>query len=312
MRIPFLALAALAAVPFQVGCDIETLADASDHAREDFQYTYDLKPGGRLVVENFNGSVEILGWEKDSVQITGTKHASRDELLKQVRIETKTGDNSVEIRTVRPAEHHGSMGAKFFIRVPREVLLERISSSNGQIRVEDIHGNAHLETSNGAIRLRQFDGALNARTSNGSIEADSVAGDAVVHTSNGGIRLERVSGSVEAGTTNGALHIRMAKPKPNARLAFESTNGSIELDLEGLDNNNEVRASTSNASITLRMPATVKARLRASTSNSSINTDFDVLTHGAISKNHLEGEINGGGPLINLSTSNGSIKVQKL
>jgi hypothetical protein len=311
MRIPFLALAALAAVPFQVGCDLETLADASDRAREDFQYTYDLKPGGRLIVENFNGPVEILGWEKDSVQITGTKHASRDELLKEIRIETKTGDNSVEIRTVRPAGHHGNMGAKFFIRVPREVQLERISSSNGQIRVEDIHGNAHLETSNGAIRLRQFDGALNARTSNGSIEADSIAGDAVVHTSNGGIRLERVSGSVEAVTSNGGLHIRMAKPKPNGRLVFESSNGSIELDLEGLENN-EVRASTSNASITLRMPVTIKARLRASTSNSSINTDFDVLTHGSTGKNHLEGEINGGGPLINLSTSNGSIKVQKL
>jgi len=312
MRIPLLVLAALAAVPFEIGCDIETIADASDRAREDFQYTYDLKPGGRLVVENFNGSVEILGWEKDSVQITGTKHASRDELLKELRIETKTGDNSVEVRLVRPSEHRGGMGAKFFIRVPREILLERINSSNGQIRIEDIHGNAHLETSNGAIRLRQFAGALTARTSNGSIEADSVTGDAVVHTSNGGIRLERVSGSVQAGTTNGGLHIRMAKPKPNDRLVFESSNGSIELDLEGLENSNEVHASTSNASITLRMPAAVKARLRASTSNSSIHTDFDVLTHGSIGKNHLEGEINGGGPLIDLRSSNGSIKVLKL
>ena len=68
------------------------------------------------------------------------------------------------------------MGAKYFIRVPRQVQLERINSSNGQIRVEDIQGNAHLETSNGGIRLRQFEGRLDARTSNGPVEADSIGG----------------------------------------------------------------------------------------------------------------------------------------
>ena len=103
----------------------------------------------------------------------------------------------------------------------------------------------------------------------------------------------------------------MAKPKPNDRLAFESSNGNIEIELEGLESN-ELRANTSNASITLRMPAALKARLRASTSNSSISSDFDVTTHGTLSKNHLEGDINGGGPLLDLTTSNGSIKLQKM
>ncbi len=309
MRFPYLALAALAVVPFEAACDLETLA-GSDRFHEDFQYTYDLKPGGRLVVENFNGPIEILGWEKDSVQITGTKYASRQDLLKDIQIETKTGDNSVSVRTIRPSLR-GNMGAKYSIRVPRQVELERINSSNGPIRVEDIQGNARLETSNGGIRLRQLEGRVDARTSNGGIEADSIGGDAVVHTSNGGIRLERVAGSVEAGTSNGGVHIRMAKPKPNDRLVFESSNGPIEVELESLENN-EVHASTSNSSITLRMPASLKARLEASTSNSSITSDFDVTMHGTMGKNHLEGDINGGGPAIHLNTSNGPIKIQKL
>jgi len=311
MRLPYLALAALATLPLQTGCDLETLADASDQFREDFQYNYDLKPGGRLNVESFNGPIEILGWEKDSVQVTGTKYAAREELLRNIRINAKSADNTVTIRVERPRDRRGNMGAKFMIRVPRQIQLERIVSSNGLIRVEDIQGNARLETSNGAIRLRQFDGRLDARTSNGSIEADSIGGDAVVHTSNGAIRLDRVAGSVEAGTSNGGVHVRMAKPKPNDRLAFESSNGNIEIELEGLESN-ELRANTSNASITLRMPAALKARLRASTSNSSISSDFDVTTHGTLSKNHLEGDINGGGPLLDLTTSNGSIKLQKM
>jgi hypothetical protein len=294
-----------------VGCDFENFADASDHYREDFQYTYNLKPGGRLSVDNYNGSVEILGWEKDSVQITGTKYAGREQLLKEIKIETKADDNSVTIRTVRPYGWHGSSGARYSIRVPFKVELDRIVSSNGHIRVEDVQGTARLETSNAAVRLRKVEGRLDATTSNGAIEGDGLTGDATLHTSNGSVRLDGVAGALDARTSNGGVHIRLGKPKANEPIRLGSSNGSIELEIEALDNN-EIHASTSNATITLRLPAPVKARLRASTSNGGISTDFDVTTHGSMGKNFLEGDINGGGPLIDLSTSNGTIKVQKL
>jgi DUF4097 and DUF4098 domain-containing protein YvlB len=311
MRIPFLMLAAVSLIPLQVGCDFETFADASDHYREDFQYSYNLKPGGRLTVENYNGSVEILGWEKDSVQITGTKYASREGLLKDVKVETKADDNSVTVRTIRPLGHRGNSGAKYSIRVPWKVQLDRITSSNGQIRVEDVQGNVRLETSNGAIRLRKVEGPVDARTSNGGIDGDSLTGDVILHTSNGGIRLDRVAGALEAGTSNGGVHVRLGKPAPNAPVRLSSSNGGIELEIESLDNN-EIHASTSNSSITLRLPASLKAQLRASTSNGGIHTDFDVTTHGSLSKNHLDGDINGGGPRIDLSTSNSAIRILKL
>jgi DUF4097 and DUF4098 domain-containing protein YvlB len=298
-------------VPFQVGCDFESIADASDHYREDFQYNFNLKSGGRLSVETFNGSVEILGWEKDSVQITGTKYAGREELLKEIKIDAKADDNSVTVRTVRPFGRHGNMGAKYSIRVPFKVELDRIVSSNGHIRVDDVQGTMRLETSNGAIRLRKVEGRLEAKTSNGAIEGDGLTGDATLHTSNGSVRLDRVFGALEAGTSNGGVHVRLGKPKPNEPVRVSSSNGSVELELEELDNN-EIHATTSNATITLRLPTPVKARLRASTSNGGISTDFDVTTHGTLGKNFLEGDINGGGPLIDLSTSNGTIKVQKL
>jgi DUF4097 and DUF4098 domain-containing protein YvlB len=311
MRIPFLMLAAISLIPLQVGCDFETLADASDHYREDFQYTYNLQPGGRLSIESYNGSIEILGWEKDSVQITGTKYASRQSYLKEVKIETRADNNSVTVRTVRPLGWHGSSGAKYSVRVPFKVQLDRIASSNGQIRVEDIQGPVRLETSNGAIRLRKIEGTLDARTSNGGIDGDSLTGDVTLHSSNGGIHLDSVAGALVAGTSNAGVHVRLGKPKPNEPVRLSSSNGGVELEIESLDNN-EIHASTSNSTVTVRLPATLKAELRASTSNGNIQTDFDVTTHGSISKNHLDGTINGGGPLIDLSTSNGTVKILKL
>ena len=307
MRANILALAALAVVPFEVACDCENWADNSDRFREDFQYSYDLKPGGRVSVDTFNGSVEVLSWEKNTVQITGSKYAARQEDLK---IETKADSGSVQLRTVHPMSRRGNMGAKYFLRVPQRVDLETIHSSNGTIRVEDIEGNVRLETSNGTIRMRKLRGRVDAKTSNGTIEGDDLVGEAVLRTSNGAIRIDRVQGGIEATTSNGSIHAAVSKPKPGQPLRFESSNGSIDLAIAELANN-EVRASTNNSSITLRAPASIKALLRASTSNSSITSELDVVTRGTLGKNHLEGEINGGGPLIQLSTSNGSIKLLK-
>lgn len=308
MRANILALAALAVVPFEVACDFESFADNSGRFREDFSYSFDLKPGGRVSVDTFNGSVEILSWEKNMVQITGTKYASREEDLKEMKIETKADAGSVQLRTVRPMSRRGSMGAKYFLRVPQRVDLDSIHSSNGTIRAEDIEGNVRLDTSNGTIRLRKVRGRVDARTSNGTIEGDDLVGDAVLRTSNGAIRMDRVQGGIEAITSNGSIHVVVTKPSPGQPLRFESSNGHLDLAIAELANN-EVRASTNNSSITLRVPASIKALLRASTSNSSITSELDVVTRGTLGKNHLEGEINGGGPLIHLTTSNGSIKV---
>jgi DUF4097 and DUF4098 domain-containing protein YvlB len=91
---------------------------------------------------------------------------------------------------------------------------------------------------------------------------------------------------------------------------LESSNGHIELTMDAA---REARASTSNSSITVRLPPGVGAMVSAHTSNSSISCDFDVSVHGGqISKHRLEGTIGKGGPLLDLGTSNGSIKILRM
>jgi DUF4097 and DUF4098 domain-containing protein YvlB len=312
MRVSALALAALAVLPLQVGCDLEDIVEgASDRFRADFQLNFNVEPGGRLVLENFNGAVEILGWEKNEVQVTGTKYAAHEDQLKDIQIESKKEGNAVTIRVIHPNYHHGNMGARFSVRVPRQIELERIASSNGHIRVEDVEGNARLETSNSSVTVSRLAGRLDAHTSNGRIDADTVSGDAMLRTSNSAIRASHIGGAVDAQTSNSSIRADVGKPKANVPLRFQTSNGSIELDVSTLDNN-QLRATTNNSSITVRLPPSIKAQLHASTSNSSITSDFDVTTHGTLSKNRLEGSINGGGPLIELVTSNGSIRVVKM
>jgi DUF4097 and DUF4098 domain-containing protein YvlB len=80
-----------------------------------------------------------------------------------------------------------------------------------------------------------------------------------------------------------------------------------------MDAAREVHATTTNSSITVHMPASAGAQVDAHTSNSSISCDFDVSVRGGVmSKHHLEGTIGNGGPVLDLGTSNGSIKLLRM
>jgi DUF4097 and DUF4098 domain-containing protein YvlB len=292
------------------GCDVLDMVDAH-RVTADFHYTYPMKPGGRLSIDNQNGSIEISGWDQDQVEISGVKFAASEEELQAVKIDITAAADSISIRTNRPEARRGSSGAKYVVKAPRRTRLDRVVSTNGHVRAENLQGEAQLRTSNGSVRVFHLSGDLEATTTNGSIEMDSLEGGATVRTSNGRIRAERVTGALDARTTNGSITADLAKPAPNQAVKLSTSNGSVELTL-GVLSGNDVRASTSNGSITVRLPGSAGARVQARTSRSRITTEFDVKTAGEAEKHRLEGTIGAGGPLLDLSTSNGAIRLLKL
>lgn len=312
MRTQILALSLGAGLLALAGCDIDDLdIGGSERYTQDFHYTYPLHSGGTLSVDNSNGSVEISGWDQDNIDISGTKYARSPELRDALRIEIDHTADAVHIRTVRPSDRRGNMGARYIIKVPRRTHLERIASSNGSIHALDVEGPSRLKTSNGAVRAENLRGSLDVQTSNGSIEVQNLDGSATLHTSNGRVHAEDVRGSLEADTSNGGIHVRLVKPEAGRAVKLETSNGPIELTMDAL-NQNEIHASTSNGGITVHLPGDVGANLTAHASNSSISTEFDVATQGTMEKHHLEGKIGAGGPAIELSTSNGSIRLMKI
>ena len=70
-----------------------------------------------------------------------------------------------------------------------------------------------------------------------------------------------------------------------------------------------MRAHTNNSNITVRLPGQVNARVSARTSNGSVSSDFELRVQGEFSKHSMEGTIGSGGPLLDLSTSNSSIRL---
>jgi DUF4097 and DUF4098 domain-containing protein YvlB len=270
----------------------------------DFHYSYPLKPGGRLNVETFNGSVDVSGWDRDTVDISGAKYGPSQEEADDLKVNVDAGADSVSVRVPRPSVRRNNQGARLAIKVPRGTRLDRITTSNGSIRTEDGSGPAKLRTSNGSIRVVDLRGDVEAETSNSSIEFEGVDGDARAHTSNGHINAQRVSGSLEAVTSNSHVHAGITRIDRPVRI--DTSNGAVELSLPPKFSA-DVHVDTNNASITVRMAEGTNVRLSAHTSNASISTEFEVRAQGELGRNRLEGIIGSGGPLIDLGTSNGSI-----
>jgi DUF4097 and DUF4098 domain-containing protein YvlB len=291
------------------GCGLE-MADwgDSDRYKEDFHMTKELKSGGRLTVEGFNGSIQVTGWDQNTVDISGTKQASREEVMKSIQIDVTGGGDAVSVRAVKPQEMNCNCGVKYIVKVPRKVILERLASSNGSVRVEGIEGDVTAKTSNGSVTLTGVTGSVNATTSNASVDLDKFSGAAIVKTSNGRIRGQGIKGKFEGTTSNASIDVGIASLDSGAPLRLDSSNGSITATLESW-NNNPISVDTSNSSINLRLPDGVNADLRARTSNGSINLDRPVTT-SKLSKTSVDGKFGSGGPVIELVTSNGSIRLQ--
>jgi DUF4097 and DUF4098 domain-containing protein YvlB len=139
------------------------------------------------------------------------------------------------------------------------------------------------------------------------MEINGYNGQATLKTSNGRIRGTDLRGRIDASTSNGSIDVTITESAAGLPLRFTTSNGSINLTLDKWTNTGLV-ARTSNSSLNVRLPEGVNAQLQASTSNGSINTEFEITT-SQLSKNRVDGRIGSGGPLIDLATSNGTIRV---
>ncbi|HLJ45990.1 MAG TPA: DUF4097 family beta strand repeat-containing protein [Bryobacteraceae bacterium] len=290
-----------------------TTVFAGGRYHEDFHYSYPQTPGGRFSLDGFNGTVEISGWDQNTVEITGTKFADSHDVLNAIRVEVSSTGNSVTVHTEHPEFHHfGRAGTTYVVHVPRRTELEQIHSSNGALRVDSIDGNCTLHTSNGSIQIHDVHGNVNGSSSNGLLDLARVDGRMTLHTSNGGIHGDEVSGGIEGRTSNGSIRLRLRESQTGDPIRLVTSNGSVELEMNS-PRTNDVIASSSNGSITVRMPESAAANLSAHTSgHNRVVTDFDVRVHGTISKSRLDGVIGNGGPRMELTTSNGGIRLLKI
>lgn len=128
-------------------------------------------------------------------------------------------------------------------------------------------------------------------------------------TVNGPIRVEHVDGQLTMSTVNGRIDARHL----GGPVTASAVNGRVALTLDRVAEDG-VRAKSVNGAIGITLPAAAVATLAASCVNCSVRAEglpvdrTDVGVRGERPRHSLEGTLNGGGPAVQVSTVNGSIR----
>jgi hypothetical protein len=129
---------------------------------------------------------------------------------------------------------------------------------------------------------------VHARTTNGGIDLRAVPNAITASTVNGGVKGDALSGHIEASTTN----------------------GGVTLSLDTVSQQG-VRAEAVNGGVRVALPRNAKIDVSARVTNGGVRVDdgLPIEVVGERSRRRLEGKLNGGGPRVELSTTNGGVSI---
>lgn len=255
-------------------------------------FTADVTP--RIVVEMFNGSVDVVTGNDDTVKIDvikrggGVSQADAEDDLKNVEVTMTQDGDTIRVTAKRTDQRvdFGNSGASAQLRVPAGAILD-LRSSNGPITTSGPVGDVTAQTSNGSIDVRGSLGQLDLNTGNGPI------------TINGG------SGLLDVETSNGRIDITA----DNVVVIGRTSNGPLRFTGSLAQGRSEMR--TSNGSIVVTLPADAQFVIDADTSNAKISSDFAVTAQD-FSDTRLRGTVgNDPGTTLELQTSNGPIEIRQ-
>ena len=75
---------------------------AAKEVREEFHQTYPLDKQGKVQLENVNGNVRIVAWDREEIKVEAIKHAKKQEHLDEVKIEVDAKSDRIRIKTKLP------------------------------------------------------------------------------------------------------------------------------------------------------------------------------------------------------------------
>jgi len=262
------------------------LAVDAQAAEKKVDRTFNVAPGGTLIVDADSASVRVTGSSGNQVVVQMLASASEDDLASMKLEATQSGNEvNVVMRRGKTAWFRSWSGdQKIEVSVPQRFEV-KVKTGGGDVELSNTTGSASLNTSGGDIVAKNVTGNVDSNTSGGSITMDTIRGEVDADTSGGDIHLVRVDGKMR-GNTSG---------------------GNVEVDLVGA--NRGIVASTSGGSIRLTLPRATNANLEATTSGGGFTSDLPVSTT-TFREGHVKGTLNGGGPSIDANTSGGDISVR--
>ncbi len=312
------------------------LAAGALHAAGDTTVTrsFQVRPGGKLVLDTDLGSIEVRGSASETVEITVYREVRRgdpDRVLEDFKLGfDQRGD---DVYVTGEYDRHGfrrfwdnlsnRLRVRFVVTVPAVYGLD-LKTSGGAIFAGGVEGSVSAKTSGGGLEFDGIKGDVRGTTSGGGIRIGRVDGGVDIHTSGGDIHIAETTGRVEASTSGGGIHVERAGGEVDVRtsgggITADDVRGALRASTSGgsvtavISSQPQSRSSltTSGGSVTVYLAEGVGVDVDAHSSGGSVSTDFPVTIQGKIERHSLRAQVGGGGPELFLRSSGGGIHIRK-
>jgi hypothetical protein len=181
---------------------------------QDFQKSYEIHPGGQILIGNFFGNIAVTGYSGSTVEVKAIRKGPDRQAI---QISDLSLGNRVELMPIYPRFHNRSSGVDFEVKVPESIPLnfDRLSSFSGSVVVSNVTGRLRADSQRGNVEIKDV---------RGLVSATSVSGNVLVDFSRvperGNMRFRSISGNVEV----------TAPPSLDALIEMSSESGMLRTD----------------------------------------------------------------------------------
>ncbi|MFC1725325.1 DUF4097 domain-containing protein [candidate division KSB1 bacterium] len=287
--------------------------------------TYPLKAGGFFYLENVVGDIRVKTWNRNEVKIdVDLRGRSRED----IEIEIYHTENEIEVSTnyenddYFQNQNRRRHSVEYTVSIPKNTRTE-LKGTTSTIKIEDLNNK------------------LTAVTITGDLDVKNITGNVDLRTTTGRAYISNITGDIECTVVTGDIEILNSK---FTYLDVVNTTGDIEVEAQDVDPRSKYNLKTVTGDIDLYLPKNVKADINASVPTKNFHSDFKLESRsGKYDKKEedrieerrdrrrrdrdfnfdikididldflpkkIEGQINGGGARIYLSTFNGDIELR--
>ncbi len=255
--------------------------------------------GGSLVAMGVNGRVEAQ---------TGGGSIKLDDIGGSVNAET--GGDWIDVGSVGGDVNLQTGGGKISIRSAKGKIVA--STGGGDMLIVSASQSAFLEAGGGNIQVKQCAGKVRVSTGGGNIELGDIGGPVEMETGGGSIRLVSAKGPVRAETGAGRIEL-------NGVSSARAETGAGAIVAKIIANpTQDSRLETSAGDITVYIAPDVKVTINAAIEMATGHTirsdipEVKVISEGGDfgpREVTAQGALNGGGPVLKLTTTMGDIRI---
>lgn len=208
---------------------------------------------GVVEIHNTRGEVEITGWDKDEVHVSGELDDLAEELIFEV-------DGEFTLIRVKMPKRNISWGdgSDLEIRIPVKSRVD-FNGVSTDLKFTNIEGGTSIHSVSGDIRADHIAKRLLINSVSGNVEVRDTTGKVKITTVSGDLRLDLRSTEVSINTVSGEIDMDLAE--------FDSLMVSTisgELEISGhLNDSGSISMSSVSGDIELRLTGPVNARIDA-------------------------------------------------